>query len=93
VVRCPELRVRAQNHHEMVLKAAGLLGGADLAHALDEFDRVRHMRAEAEHGWEVIQSDERVDRALTLARRVLVQCRTALRSCRPSIAERFQPPD
>lgn len=93
VVRCHGLRVRAQNHHEMVLKTAGLLGGAGLAQALDEFDRVRHMRAEAEYGWEDLQFDERVGRALKLARRVLILCAAELRACRPSIAQHIQPPD
>ncbi|HYH78141.1 MAG TPA: hypothetical protein VEX86_00030 [Longimicrobium sp.] len=94
VVRCHGLRVRAQNHHEMILKSAALLGSPELAQALNEFDRVRHMRTEVEYGWQEVQvDDDRLVRALRLVQRILEMVAAELKACRPHVAAHVQPPD
>lgn len=51
VVRAANLRVRAQNHHEVTLAVAGLLVGAGLETLLRKFQERRMDRIQIEYGW------------------------------------------
>jgi hypothetical protein len=90
LVRAHGLRVRAQNHHEIVLRSAGLLGGDELNRALNQFHRVRTLRAELEYGWEDVTLGERLTEALSLADRVLALVAPQLVGVRPALAEHFR---
>jgi len=92
VVRAHNYRVRAQNHHEMTLRTAGALGSDELRRALNEFDRVRRLRSEAEYGWEPA-AESPLPHAIALVRRILSLCARELALARPPLAERFDPPE
>ena len=51
VVRATNLRVRAQNHHEVTLAVAGLLVGDALEILLQKFQERRMDRIQIEYGW------------------------------------------
>lgn len=93
VVRAHNYRVRAQNHHEMTLRTAGALGGDELRRALNEFDRVRRLRSEAEYGWEPAPFESPLPHGMELVRRILSLCARELARARPALAERFHPPE
>jgi hypothetical protein len=93
LVRAYHLRVRAQNHHEHTLRTAALLGTGELRHSLDEFDRVRRLRSEAEYGWQSSSSGTPLSRGIELVGRILVLACTELRLSRPELAERIKHPE
>ena len=93
LVRAHNLRVRAQNHHEIVIRSAGLLGGEELGRALNAFERLKGMRAKAEYGWENAPYIMPLSRAIELVRRILDLTAPELRAERPGIAKRISPPD
>lgn len=64
VVRASNLRVRAQNHHEVTLAAAGLLAGEALQMLLQEFQALRLERIQIEYGWKTRASVDDVNRVL-----------------------------
>jgi hypothetical protein len=63
VVRAANLRVRAQNHHEVTLATAGLLAGGALQAMLQEFQALRLERVQIEYGWRTRASAADVERA------------------------------
>ncbi|MBB4634696.1 hypothetical protein [Longimicrobium terrae] len=63
VVRAANLRVRAQNHHEVTLATAGLLAGGELQGMLQEFQALRLERVQIEYGWRTRASAADVERA------------------------------
>jgi hypothetical protein len=77
VVRAANLRVRAQNHHEVTFTAAGFLASEELAGLAQEFQTLRFDRIEMEYGWKGRASPGDVEKALSRVRLLLVQ-RTAL---------------
>ncbi|HYR08309.1 MAG TPA: hypothetical protein VEQ60_11090 [Longimicrobium sp.] len=71
IVRSRDLRVRAANHHELTLAVAALVSGAELAKAFSEMDGMRRLRADLEYGWQAGASENDVQRALDVVRRIL----------------------
>jgi hypothetical protein len=93
VVRAHNLRIRAQNHHEVVIRSAGVLGGAELQRSLNAFERLKGMRAKAEYGWENSPYALPLSHGLELVRRILDLTALELRTERPGIAERITLPE
>lgn len=86
VVRAANLRVRAQNHHEVTLAAAGLLAGDPLEGLLQEFQALRLGRIQIEYGWRVRASAADVDRVLPKVLALLEAGERSIRSGRPGMA-------
>lgn len=89
IVRSRDLRVRAANHHELTLAVAALVSGADLAKAFSEMDGMRRLRADLEYGWQAGASDQDVDRALDVVRRILIGGAVELVASRPTLNARL----
>ena len=64
VVRAADLRVRASNHHEVTLTAAGFVANGELEALLQEFQALRLERIQIEYGWETRTSAAEVERVL-----------------------------
>ena len=92
IVRSSGLRVRASNHHEIVIGVAGMVGGATLTEALDDFDRFRKLRNHLEYGWEDRATNADVVQALAAVRRILEEGARGLVAQRPTLAGRVEPP-
>ena len=92
IVRSQNLRVRAANHHEMVITVAGMLGGGQVVGALDELDRFRKLRNHLEYGWEHRASDEDVVQAVATVRRILEEGARGIVEQRPALAGSVEPP-
>lgn len=91
LVRSRDLRVRASNHHEVVITVARMLGGESLAEALDDLDQLRGLRNHLEYGWERRASEMDVQRAIAAARRILDEGALDLSIHRPTLASRVRP--
>ncbi|HEX6912256.1 MAG TPA: hypothetical protein VF142_17765 [Longimicrobium sp.] len=92
LVRSRDLRVRASNHHEITLAAAGFVSAGDLAIALDDLEDLRTVRSDAEYGWESNVSAADAENALDVVRRILHHGTLNLRQHRPALGNRIQPP-
>jgi hypothetical protein len=92
LVRSRDLRVRAANHHEVTLAAAGFVSGGSLAALLRDLDDVRIARSEAEYGWESSVSAEDARAALDIVRKILNESAPNLREHRPALANRIRLP-
>jgi hypothetical protein len=92
LVRSRDLRVRATNHHEVTLAAAGFVAGGSLAALVGELDELRTLRIEVEYGWASNVSAEDAQNALEIVRRFLDEGAPNLREHRPSLESRIQPP-
>ncbi|HEV7589018.1 MAG TPA: hypothetical protein VGO40_12950 [Longimicrobium sp.] len=92
LVRSRNLRVRASNHHEMIIAVAGMVGGATLTEALDELDRFRKLRNHLEYGWERRATNADAARALAAIRHILEEGARTLVGQRPTLAGRVEPP-
>lgn len=92
VVRAADLRVRARNHHEVTLAAAGFLGGSALERLLQEFQGLRMDRREIEYGWMRSVSIEEVDRATSRVRAIIEAAASWIRDSRPTVAARISLP-
>jgi hypothetical protein len=86
LVRANGFRVQSQNHHELVLRTAGLLGTEVFARLLDDFNRVRTLRAQVEYSWEEVRLGERLIEALSMAERIVAMTGAELRKARPDLA-------
>jgi len=85
VVRAANLRVRAQNHHEVTLAAAGLLAGEELQMLLQEFQALRLERIQIEYGWKTRASVEDVNRVLPKVLAILEHGAGWISSERPTV--------
>lgn len=92
LVRAAGLRVRARNHHEVTLTAAGFLGGDDLEDRIQEFQALRLERIQIEYGWNVHVSPAQIDEVLPGIREILILAGHAIRERRPSIRAGIDPP-
>jgi hypothetical protein len=85
VVRAANLRVRAQNHHEVTLAAAGLLAGEPLQTLFQEFQGLRLERIQIEYGWNTRATVADVDRVLPKVLAILEHGSRWIRSQRPAV--------
>jgi hypothetical protein len=85
VVRSADLRVRAQNHHEVTLATAGLLAGDPLQGLLQEFQALRLERIQIEYGWTHRASADDVEKAVTKAREILGRASETIAALRPAL--------
>ena len=85
VVRAANLRVRAQNHHEVTLAAAGLLAGEPLQTLFQEFQGLHLERIQIEYGWKTRASVDDVNRVLPKVLAILQHGSRWLRSERPAV--------
>ena len=92
LVRSRDLRVRATNHHEVTLAAAGFVAGGGLAALVGELDELRTLRIQVEYGWASNVSAEDARNALEIVRRFLDEGAPNLREHRPALESRIQPP-
>jgi len=92
IVRSSGLRVRASNHHEMVIGVAGMVGDATMAEALDDFDKFRKLRNHLEYGWERRATNADAAQALAAVRRVMEEAARTLLEQRPTLVGRVNPP-
>lgn len=92
VVRATDLRVRASNHHEVTVTAAGFLAGGELEALLQEFQALRLERIQIEYGWKTRTSAAEVERALPRIRDILVHASRAIARRRPSVRDDISPP-
>lgn len=92
VVRSAGLRVRAQNHHEVTLAAAGLLAGSPLEALLQEFQGLRLERIQIEYGWKTRASPADVEKVLSRVRLILSHASRWIGARRPAVAEGVRPP-
>jgi hypothetical protein len=92
VVRAHNFRIRAQNHHELVIRSASVLGSDELRRSLEQFERLKTMRAKAEYSWENAPYVMPLSRAIELVRRILELAAAELRTQRPGIAVRISSP-
>ena len=92
LVRAAGLRVRARNHHEVTLTAAGFLGGDELDELLQEFQALRLERIQIEYGWSASTSPAQIDEILPGVREILGLIGQAIREQRPSVRDRISPP-
>jgi hypothetical protein len=92
LVRSRDLRVRAANHHEVTLAAAGFVSESSLATLLRELDDVRTLRSDAQYGWESNVSAADAENALKIVRRILIEGARNLLEHRPALENRIQPP-
>jgi hypothetical protein len=93
LVRSRNLRVRAANHHEVTLAAAGFLSAGELATLLGDLDDLRTLRSSAEYGWESSLSNTDAENALATVRLLLRHGARDLREHRPALAQRIQSPE
>ena len=92
IVRSQDLRVRAANHHELIIAVAGMVGGRQLKEGLDTLDRFRKLRNHLEYGWEHRASEADVVQALAAVRRILEEGVRGLVAHRPTLTGRIEPP-
>lgn len=92
LVRAAGLRVRARNHHEVALTAAGFLGGDELDELIQGFQALRLERIQIEYGWNANTSPAQVDEILPGVREILDLIGQAIRERRPSVRDRIIPP-
>ena len=85
VVRTANLRVRAQNHHEVTLAAAGLLAGKPLQTLFQEFQGLRLERIQIEYGWNTRATVSDVDRVLPKVLAILEHGSQWIQSARPVV--------
>jgi hypothetical protein len=84
LVRSRDLRVRATNHHEITVAAAGFVSAGDLAASFGELEELRALRVDAEYGWESGVSATDAESALQTVRGILRESATNLRAHRPA---------
>lgn len=89
LVRAHALRTRAQNHHEMVLRAAGYIGPEELMRLIEPFNRLRTLRSEIQYGWEEVDLGGQVAKAISMATDILALIAPELRKARPAIADQI----
>lgn len=92
VVRAADLRVRAQNHHEVTLAVAGILAGAEVEGLVQEFQALRLERVQIEYGWKGRASSGDVEKALARVRLLLVHASRAIRESRPALEREIAAP-
>jgi predicted ArsR family transcriptional regulator len=92
VVRAADLRVRANNHHEVTLAAAGFLVQGALEPLLQEFQERRMDRIQIEYGWAKRATDEEVRDAVSQSRAILELAAAWIREHRRSVAAEIQFP-
>ncbi|HSU14217.1 hypothetical protein [Longimicrobium sp.] len=91
LVRSRNVKARAQNHHEVTLTAAGIIGGEDFERALRDVNQLRKLRNTLEYGWEAA-SERDAERAVPIVARLLGLAAENLRAELPSIAARISTP-
>ena len=92
IVRAANLRVRAQNHHEVTFTAAGFLVGEELAGLAQEFQNLRLERIEMEYAGKRRASPGDVERALSWVRLLLVHAARWIGEQRPALERRISLP-
>jgi len=92
LVRAAGLRVRARNHHEVTLTAAGFLGGDELEERVQGFQALRLERIQIEYGWNANTSHTKIDEVLPDLRKILALAGLAIREQRPSVSNEIRPP-
>lgn len=92
VVRAANLRVRAQNHHEVTFAAAGFLAGEELEGLVQEFQALRLERVQIEYGWKGRASSGDVEKALSSVRRLLIHASRSILEQRPALKREIAPP-
>lgn len=92
LVRSRDVKARAQNHHEVTLTAAGIIGGEEFQRALRDVNQLRRLRNTLEYGWEAA-SERDAERAVPIVARLLALAAGNLRAHRPGIAAWISDPD
>jgi hypothetical protein len=92
LVRAANLRVRARNHHEVTLAAAGFVGGEELEGLFQEFQALRLERIQLEYGWQVKATVGDVEAVLPRVRRILSLAHRAVAALRPGLEREITPP-
>lgn len=92
LVRAGNLRVRAKNHHEVTLAAAGLMGSGELEELIQEFQALRLERIQIEYGWNARTTPAHVEEVLPKVRAILVQASRAIAMQRPAVSGSTRPP-
>lgn len=94
IVRSRDLRVRAENHHEVTFATAAELTAGELPRLIERMNRLRPRRHTAEYGWQQREWDADAAEATDLAWRILRLAGEHLREERKALAARLTlPPD
>lgn len=91
LVRSANLRVRASNHHETTITAAGFLGGEDLATPMEKLNKLRVDRVEVEYGYDTWFSDADIQRILPNVREILGRVRGKIVEQRSALQDKLAP--
>lgn len=91
LVRSANLRIRAHNHHEATIAAAGFLGGSELVAPLRALDKLRVDRIEVEYGYEIWFSEADVQRVLPSVREILIRVREKIVEERSALKDKLAP--
>jgi hypothetical protein len=91
LLRAADLRVRAQNHHELTFAVAALLAGDDLADLLNLFEPLRLERSKIEYGRRVRAPKVDLEPLLPRLRELLERGRIVLIRLKPDLQARLLP--
>ncbi|HEX8246068.1 MAG TPA: HEPN domain-containing protein [Longimicrobium sp.] len=91
LVRSRDLKARGQNHHEITLTLAAIIGGEEFERALREVNELRKIRNTLEYGWEEASRRD-AERAVATVEKLLGLAAENLRAHRPDLAERISSP-
>jgi len=92
VVRAANLRVRANNHHEVTLATAGFLVGGALEPLLQKYQERRMDRIQIEYGWGKRATESEVRDAVFQASEILELAAAWIREHRRSAAAEIRLP-